>query len=127
PPRLPPINNLLFGRGEDHLPGTGGDRPVLVYIEVLERGPVLILEDVLRDDIDPNIVLVGQKVEEAGSRYLEREHHRVSVSGPGLLHKLLHIDAPAHFWAQVSEAVEGVGHILGTEWHAIAPPDTGAG
>jgi hypothetical protein len=40
---------------------------------------------------------------------------------------LLHIDAPAHFWAEVSEAVEGVSHILGTEWRAIAPPDAGAG
>src|SRR6266496_4419575 len=94
---------------------------------MLECRPVLILKDVLRDDVDSDIVLIRHKVEETGSRHLERDDHSVRVSHPGLLHKLLHIDAPAHFWAQVSEAVEGVGHIFGTEWHAIAPPDAGAG
>src|SRR5262249_14513931 len=94
---------------------------------MLKRRPVLILKDVLRDDVNADIILIGHKVEETGSRHLERDNHRVGIRGPGLLHKLLHINAPAHFWAQVSEAIEGVSHILGTEWHTIAPPDAGAG
>src|SRR5712691_8917553 len=94
---------------------------------MLERGPVLLLKDVLRNDVDPDIVLIGHEVEETWGRYLERDDHSVRVGNPGLLHKLLHIDAPAYFWAQVSEAVEGVRHVLCTEWYAIAPRDARAG
>src|SRR5262249_31166085 len=105
----------------------GRDWPVLLQIKMLERGPVLILKDVLRDDVDPDVVLIGHKVEETWRRHLERDDHGVWIGRPGLLHKLLHIDAPTHFWAQVSEAIEGVCHVLGTERHAIAPRDAGAG
>jgi hypothetical protein len=58
-----------------------------------------------------------------GSRDFEVDDHRVGVSGPGLLHKLLHIDAPAHFRAKISETIEGVGPSV----QQMSSPGGGAG
>ena len=66
------VDDLLLGRGVHDLPGAGRERPALGEVEVLEARPVLPVEDVLRDDRDADVVLVGDEVEEARGRRLER-------------------------------------------------------
>ena len=120
PPVVAAVDDLLLGRGEGHAPGAGGDRPVPGGIVVLEGRPVLSLEDVLRDDVDPDVVLVGHEVEEARRRDLELDDHRVGVRGGRLLDELLHVDAPADLGTQVAQTIEREGDVFRAEGLAVA-------
>ena len=121
------VEHLLLRRGLDDLPRAGGDRPFLAQIEVLERRPVLPLEDVLRHDVDADVVFVGHEKEKSRRWDLEIDHHSIGIGRRGLIDGLLHIDTPAHLGAEIAQGVEGVGDILGAEWHAVAPSNAGAG
>src|SRR5262249_31409962 len=76
-------------------------------IKMLERRPILAFEDVLRHDIDADIVFVRHKEEKTRRRDLEVDDDCVGVCRRRLLHCLLHIDTPAHFGAQIAQGVEG--------------------
>ena len=121
---------MIFCSGEanDDLPGAGRDRPALGEVEVLEGGPVLALEDVLRHDVDADVVLVGHEVEEARRRHLELDDDRVGVGRRRPPATNCWTSTPQRtLRPEVAQRVERVGDVLGAERLAVAPGDAGAG
>src|SRR5215469_11836130 len=92
---------------------------------MLERRPVLPLENVLWHDVNANIVLVGHKEEEPRRWDLEVDHHRIRVGRRRLLDGLLDVDAPAYLRAEVAQAVQRKGNVFGAKRLPIAPSNPG--
>src|SRR6266581_2963171 len=63
PPVRSAVEYLLLRRRVDDLPRTGGDRPLLCRVEMLERRPILSFKDVLWDDVHADVIFVGHKEE----------------------------------------------------------------
>ena len=128
PPAIAPVEHFLGRRGVDDLPWSGRDRPVLLQVEGRECGPILALEDVLRNDVQADIVFVGEHVEEeARRRNLELDQRRVRIYDRRRFQHLLDVLSPFDLLAELVERVQRIGHVLGRERLAVAPVDPGAG
>ena len=69
PPVVGAVENLLlWSEAIDDPPGAGRHRPALVDVEEGEGGEVLILEDVLRHDVDADVELVGDRSRRTAAR-----------------------------------------------------------
>jgi hypothetical protein len=122
-----PVEYLLLQRRVGHLPRPGAHRPALGDVEMLESGPILPFENVLRHDVDADVVLVGHEKEETRRWNHEIHHHSIGVRRGRLRHRLLHVNAPFHLGAIITQGIQRIGDILGAERSAIAPFDAGPG
>ena len=96
-------------------------------IEGFEGRQVLALEDVLRHDVETDVVLVGHEVEEAWRRDLELHQGLGIALGGRFFDEQVDVDAPPDLRPSIAYGVEGVGDVLGAEGLAVAPGDARAG
>src|SRR5215475_8475104 len=92
---------------------------------MLKAGPVLPVEDVLRHDVDADVIFVRHEEEETRRRNFEIDDYRIGIGRSRLLDGLLHVDAPAHLGPEIAQAVQRICDIFGAERLAVAPADAG--
>ena len=100
----------------------------LLEIEGGEFLPVLALEDVFGNDVQADVVFVGEHVEKkrgAGTLNLSSVV-LASITAAEFQH-FLYVLAPFHLAAELVQRVEGIGDVLGGERLPVAPGDARAG